>query len=237
MSKTNKIKRKTTGFDILYRAVTAVMAAVMFPIFYFASLLTFEIVHTDISNILNYFKGEGNQSIDATYDSISLANLPEFIEMFSGFTNEEFDFKTAILQNEMYTPVIVAAVFIAVALVLGLVILVFALFSNKIKVITALSGAGFLSTIAALISFDGFFGSKLVNGDITLAQLFNVDGIISSAIISFLGDVSVFKLDTAFFSVMFLMLGIFAWSVSVWIVNAGDEKEKTKKAMKKATAK
>lgn len=231
MSK-NKIKRKTTGFDILYRVVTAIMAVAMYPAFYSANLLTFEISHEDISNLLNYFRDEA--SLDTTYDSISLSELPRWIDLFSGFANEEFDFKTAILQNELYRPVIVAAVFVAIALVLGLVILGFAIFSNKAKVITALSGAGFLSTIAAFISFDAFFANRLIDGEITLAQLFNMDGIIATAIIGFLGDVIVFTLDSAFFAVMFLMLGILVWSVSVMVVNASDEKEKAQKAMAKA---
>lgn len=231
MSK-NKIKRKTTGFDILYRVVTAIMAVAMYPAFYFADLLTFMIEHTDISNLLNYFRDEA--TLDATYDSISLAELPELIETFSQFTSGDFDFKTAILQNELYRPIVVAAVFVAIALVLGLVILGFAIFSNKSKVITALSGAGFLSTIAAYISFNGFFAEPLIDGEITLAQLLNIDGIITSYIIGFLGDVTVFALDAAFFAVMFLMLGILVWSISVIIVNTSDEKEKAEKAMAKA---
>ncbi len=228
----NKLKRKTTGFDILYRVITAIMAIAMFPAFYFADLLTFEIVHEDISNLLNYFRDEA--TIDATYDSISLAELPDFIDMFSSFTTGDFDFKTQILQNELYRPVVVAVVFIVIALVLGLVILGFAIFSNKIKVITALSGAGFLSTIAAYISFNGFFAEPLIAGEITLAQILNVDGIITSLIMGYLGDVTIFALGAAFFAVMFLMLGILVWSISVMIVNASDEKEKAEKAMAKA---
>ena len=127
-----------------------------------------------------------------------------------------------------------AVVFLAIALVLGLVILGFAAFSNKIKVITALSGTGFLCTLASYISFTGFFAEKLLAGDITLSQLFNTDGIIATAIMSIIGDVVVCTLDGAFYAVMFLLLGICVWSVSVWIVNASDEKEKQmKKAAKK----
>lgn len=233
--KTPKIKRKTTGFDILYRVVTAALAVAIYPAFYFANLLTFEIKHEDISNLLNYFRDEA--TLDVTYDSISLSELSEWMDMFSSFASEEFDFKTQILQNELYRPVVVAVVFIAIALVLGLVILGFAAFSNKIKVITALSGAGFLSTIAAFIAFDGFFAEPLIAGEVTLAQLFDVDGIILSTIMGFLGDVTVFTLDAAFFAVMFLMLAILVWSVSVMIVNAGDEKEKAEKAMAKARKK
>lgn len=227
MSKTKKIKQKTTSFDILYRVITAIIAVIIYPIFYFADILTIAIAHTDISDLLNKFTG--NNELHVTDESISLFELPTWIDLFSSFTNDEFDFKASILQNEMYTPVIVAVVFIAIALILGLVILGFAIFSNKIKVITALSGAGFLSTIAAYVSF-GFFANPLLSGEVTLAQVLNMDGIIASAIIGFLGEVKVFTLDTAFFGVMFAMLGILIWSISVIVVNKSEEKEKAMKA-------
>lgn len=233
MSKTNKLKRKTTGFDVFYRVITAVLAIAIYPAFYFANLLTFEIVHSDISNLLNNFREEA--ALDATYDSISLAKLPEWVDMFSSFMTEDISISADILGNEQYRPVIAAVVFIAIALVLGLVILGFAIFSNKIKIITALSGAGFLSTLAAYISFTGFFAEPLLNGENTLAQLLNVDGIISSFLIGYLGDVTVLRLDAAFYSLMFLMLGILVWSLAVIVVNVSDEKEKAQKAMARAS--
>ena len=227
MSKTKKIKQKTTGFDILYRVVTAIACVVMYPLFYFADLIHILIVHSDISDLFNKFTGESN--LEATEESISLAELPEWIEMFSGFTSGDFDFKASILQNELYRPLVIAAVFIIIALVIGLVILGFAIFSNKIKVIIGLSGAGFLSTLVAYISFNAL-ANPLVAGEITLAQLLNMDGIIASTIVGFLGEVASFTLDGAFWGVMFIMVGICVWSVSVLLVNKSDEKEKALKA-------
>lgn len=228
MSKTNKIKQKTTGFDILFRVVTAIACIAIYPVFYFADLIHILITHTDISDLLNKLNGEN--TLQATEESISLAELPEWINTFSSFTDGNFDFKASILQNELYRPLVVAAVFIAIALVLGLVILGFAIFSNKIKAIIGLSGAGFLSTIAAYISFS-CFANPLMAGEISLSEVLNMDGIISSLIIGFLGEVASFTLDGAFWGLMFIMLGICAWSVSVLLVNISDEKEK---AMKKA---
>ncbi len=231
MSKTNKIKQKTTGFDILYRVVTAIACLAIYPVFYFADLVHILITHKEISDLLDKLNNEGN--LHATEESISLSELSQWIDMFSRFTNSEFDFQKSILQNELYRPLVVAAVFIIIALVLGLVILGFAIFSNKIKVIIGLSGAGFLSTIAAYIAF-GFFANPLVAGETTLSQILNMDGIIASAIIGFLGEVASFTLDGAFWGLMFIMLGICAWSVSVFLVNKSDEKEK---AMKEAARK
>lgn len=235
MSKTNSLQKKTTGFDIMYRVVTAILAVAMFPAVYFADLFTFEIAHTSISNLLGGISFDGEEgmqgTLHTTYDSISLHKLPDIIDLFSSFTNEDFDFKASVLQNSLYRPVVVAVVFLAIALVIGLVILGFAIFSNKIKVITALSASGFLCTVASYISFTGFFAEKVLAGDITIAQLFNMDGIITSAIASLIGEVILFTLDGAFFAVMFLLLGICLWSISVMIVNYSDEKEKQ---MKKA---
>ena len=235
MGKTNSLQKKTTGFDIMYRVVTAILAIAMFPAVYFADIFTFEIAHTGISNLLGGLNLNGEEgmsgTLHTTYDSLSLHELPQWIEMFSGFTNEDFDFKASVLQNALYRPVIVAVVFLALALVIGLVILGFAIFSNKIKVITALSASGFLCTLASYISFTGFFAEKVLAGDVTISQLFNMDGIITSAIANLVGEVILFTLDGAFFAVMFLLLGICAWSISVMIVNYSDEKEKQ---MKKA---
>ena len=177
MSKTNKIKQKTTGFDILFRVVTAIACVAIYPVFYFADLIHILITHKDISDLLNKVTSES--TLHATEESISLAELPEWINTFSSFTDGNFDFKASILQNELYRPLVVAAVFIAIALILGLVILGFAIFSNKIKAIIGLSGAGFLSTIAAYISFS-CFANPLMAGEISLSEVLNMDGIISS---------------------------------------------------------
>lgn len=231
MSKTNKIKQKTTGFDILYRVVTAIACLAIYPVFYFADLVHILITHKEISDLLDKLNNEGN--LHATEESISLSELSQWIDMFSSFTNSEFDFQKSILQNELYRPLVVAAVFIIIALVLGLVILGFAIFSNKIKVIIGLSGAGFLSTVAAYISFSAL-SNPLIAGEISLSELLNIDGVIATAVIGFLGEVASFTLDGAFWGLMFIMLGICAWSVSVFLVNKSDEKEK---AMKEAAKK
>lgn len=228
MSKTKKLKQKTTGFDIVFRVVAAIACVAIYPVFYFMDLIHILILHTDISDLLN--KLSGGDTLQVTEEFISLSELSELINLFSSFTNDSFDFKTGFLQNELYRPLVVAAVFIVIALVLGLVILGFAVFSNKVKAIIGLSGAGFLSTVAAYISFS-VFANPLMAGEISLSDALNINGIIASTIVGYLGDVAAFNLDSAFWGLMFIMLGICVWATSVLIVNISDEKEK---AMKKA---
>ena len=60
-----------------------------------------------------------------------------------------------------------------------------------------------------------------------------MEGIITSVVAGLLGEFILLTLDGAFYAVMFLLLGILAWSISVMIVNASDEKEKQMKAAAK----
>lgn len=229
MSKTKKIKQKTTGFDILFRIVTAISAIAMFPLFYFGKLLTFEITHTSLSELLNNFKAEGEQTLEVTYDSIRLSTVGQLIETVKGFMKDGETANIDLWGNELYRPAIVAAILIAIALVIALVIFFVAIFSNKVKLVAVLSGVGLLFSFASYGSFTWFFANKLLSGEVSLAELFNVDGIIISTLMSYIGEVTVFRLDGAFYGVFFLMLFILVWSLSVIFVNNGEEKEKALK--------
>lgn len=229
--KTKALKRKTTGFDILYRVVTAIGVIAMYPLFYFASLFTFEIEHNSISNFLNLFKGDTEKTLEITYDSISLSELGDWVNTIKSVLGNQGEVQIDIWGNPLYRPIIVAAILIGIVLVIGLVILGFAIFSNKVKVITGLSAAGLVLSFAAYGSFTWYFANPLLRGENALANLFNVTGEFSSFIVGLLGQLTVLRLDTGFFAVLFIMLGILIWSLSVMLVNASDEKEK---AMKKA---
>lgn len=226
MSKTKKIKQKTTGFDIFYRVITVIMTVAMYPLFYFKNILYFEIDHSTISDLLNIITGKNETQV--TYDYISIAGLPEWLDMIKSYLGDSADINLDVFSNALYRPLIIAAAFIAVALVLGVIIIGFALFSNKVKVIAALSGSGLACTIASYISFTQFFAKPLINGEITLVQLLNIKDSILSIILNYAGTVTVFRLEEAFFSVLFLLLAVFIWSVAVVIVNKSEEKENEK---------
>ena len=226
MSKTKKIKQKTTGFDIFYRVITVIMTVAMYPLFYFKNILYFEIDHSTISDLLNSITGKNETQV--TYDYISIAGLPEWLDMIKSYLGDSADINLDVFSNALYRPLIIAAAFIAVALVLGVIIIGFALFSNKVKVIAALSGSGLACTIASYISFTQFFAKPLINGEITLSQLFDVQNTIVNMVLNLAGDVTVFRLEGAFYSVLFILHAVFIWSVAVVIVNKSEEKENEK---------
>ena len=233
MSKT-KIKRKTTGFDILYRVVTAIMAAAMIPIALLSKMIFIVIMHDEISSVLDALLGtEDPGGTFVEWGFLDIFDSSSSLSLFIGGDSlSDFQFST-IWDNVYLRAVFIALVFFVIALVISLVILGFAIFSNKIKVITGLSAGGLLMMAASWFTFTNFFASPLTSGDITLRDVFDGMGAIASLAVGLI-DVTTVRLLSAFYGVFFLMLGILIWSVSVMIVNASDEKEKAQKAMARA---
>lgn len=233
MSK-NKIKRKTTGFDILYRVITAIMAVVMFPLAYFSKMIFIVVKHEELSSALNTLLGGDDPG--GTYFEWGFSDIFSSSSSLSWFLDEdsmsEFQIST-LWENEYLRAVLIAVIFFAIALVISLVILGFAIFSNKIKVIAGLSIGGIITMAASWISFTNFFANPIVSGDVELRDVLNITGTIANIALSFI-DITTIKLEGAFFWVLFLMVAILIWSIAVMIVNAGDEKEKAQQAMARA---
>lgn len=233
MSKTNKLNKKTTGFDIVYRVVTAVMAVAMFPLAYFSKMLFVVVMHEEVSSLLQLF-GQSNDP-GGTYFEWSLADF--FDPSSSAYTLLNFGdgeglTLSAVWGNEYLRAVLFAVIFFVITLVIALVILGFAIFSNKAKIVAWLSGAGFLTMIASFISFNSFFVNPIVNDVASLRDVFNIEGSFANLALAFV-DITSIKLEGAFFFVMFLMLGILIWSGAVLFVNASEEKEKAAEAAAK----
>ncbi len=229
MSKTNKIKQKTTGFDIVYRVVTAVMAILMFPLFFFLDIIYIQVDHKTIADIWGSITQNATPDLGTTYELLSITDLFKWADMFSGFQTEE---STFTFNNPHLYPLYVAIGFVALALILSLVILGFAIFSNKVKVITGLSAAGFVCTAVSFFCFSEGFAAPIIDGKVTISQLLGPDGnSFLDLILGFVGNISFLNLESGFFAVFFLMLGILIWSIAVLVVNKSEEKEK---AMKEA---
>ncbi len=231
MSKTKTLKRKTTGFDIVYRVVTAIMAILMFPLVYFLDIIYIQMDHTAIADLWGTFTDNKTPDLGVTYEFLSIAEFGDWVDTIMSFVGSDTS-SINIWNNSIYRPAIVAIGFLAVALVLGLVILGFACFSNKVKVVTGLSGAGFVCTVISFFCFSEGFAAPIISGEITLAQLLGQgDSSVISLILGVIGEITFLNLESGFFAVMFLMLGILIWSISVMVVNAGEEKEKQAKKL------
>lgn len=229
--KIKKAKKPASGFDILYRVITAVLAAAVFPAAYFGKMVLINFDHETLSQLLALFTSEEAETT-GTYLEMSLYEMPSTISEYSSILGGGgYDIKS-FLQNDNFTGLIVAAAFFIVALILALVIIGFAAFSSKPKTVAALSAGGILSMIASYVAFNSFFVSPIVSGEVSLASLLNVDGAIAQFALGLI-EVSGIYLRNAFYIPAFLLLGILVWSTAVIVVNMGDAAEKEPKKPKK----
>ena len=228
MSKTKKLKQKTTGFDIVYRVVTVILAVAVFPVTYFQKIVLILLDHEAISKLMELVTKDEKAGAPGTIIEASFSDMGDMLSKLSSMLGGEGG-ASAILSNAHFRPLIAAIAFLAVALVITLVIIGFAAFSNKVKVILGLSGGGLLMMLGSYISFS-LFASPIVSGEVSLAELFGVTNGIAATVLSLI-EVTAFNLQGAFFVDCFLLLGIFIWSASVLIVNMSENKEnKEKKA-------
>ncbi len=225
-TKSLKKKEKLTGFDIMYKVVTIVMAIAMFPLCYFTNMVYIQMDHTQIADLWGSITQNDKPELGVTYEEVSLAKLPELIDTLSSFGSG--DASVNIWSYEHFRPAIIAGGFLALALVLGLVVIGFTAFSKNIKAIMGISAAGFVSTLISLGIFNETFAKPIINGTVSLSELLKIDNFIGTLALQYIGKITVISPREAFFSVMFIMLGICLWSLCVLLVNASDEAEKKK---------
>lgn len=252
--KKNQKKRKQTGFDIMYRVVTAVLAAAVFPIVYFMNLVYYALDWSSMINILNNVKDilgsenllEGIQNLlspstekvtEISDGYICFAKWDEFGSIINSFSSGETNYKDLLLHNADLRPLVISLALFAVVIVLALVIFIVAVASNKPKTVAALSGTGVFLGIVSDIVFVVGFANPIVNGEKTLSEIFNISNAIGSIFANTLGKVIELRYDNAFFTVLFLMGAILIWSVAVIIVNSDDKAEKALREAKKAEKK
>lgn len=255
-AKENKkaLKKKSTGFDIMYRVVTAVLAVAVFPVAYFMNLIYYALDWTsamklinnisDIINSENLLEGLKNfflpssdpteQVTEITDGYICLAKLDEFKSLINMTSSgEDVNLKEMLFGNAQLRPLVISLALFAGVLVLALVILIISIFKNKPKLVASIAGAGTVLGIVSNTIFVTRFANPLIDGTITLGSILGSNSIL----LQFLGDVIELRYENAFFTVLFIMIAILIWSLAVIIVNADDDAEKAIKKAKKAERK
>ncbi|MCH5189725.1 MAG: hypothetical protein J1F37_04105 [Oscillospiraceae bacterium] len=249
-----KSKKKSTAFDITYRAVTAVLAVAVFPIAYFMNLIYYALDWTNamklMNNISDIFNSESllegiknfflpssdptEQVTELTDGYICLAKLDEFKSMIDLASSEgSVNIRELLLHNAQLRPLVISLALFAVVLVLALVILIISIFKNKPKIIAAIAGAGTVLGFVSNAVFVTRFANPLIDGTTTLSSVLGSDSIL----LQVFGDVVELRYENAFFTVLFIMIAILIWSLAVIIVNSDDEAEKAIKRAKKAERK
>lgn len=252
-SSKNPKKKKSTAFDIMYRAVTAVLAIAVFPVTYFMNLIYYALDWTNAMKLINnignivgaenlleglknlFMPSENEEQVTEISEGfICLAKLDEFKALINTATNgKDINIREMLFNNAGLRPLVISFALFAAVLVLALVILIISILKNKPKLIAALSGAGTVLGIVSNVIFVTRISNPLVNGTTTLGSLIGSD----SVVLQMFGKVVELRYENAFFTVLFIMIAIFIWSLSVIIVNSDDKTEKALRAAKKAERK
>lgn len=229
MSKTKTIKRKTTGFDILYRVVALAMAVSSILVAFFGKFFYILFEHKELSGLWDKITQASEADPGYTYAERALYELPAVFKQYSEMAGDSVN-ASGILSKGEFLPLWFAVGFFVLALILTLVAIGFLAFSNTPKIVAGITGGSVASMIGAYISFT-MFATPIINGTVKISKLFNIQGILATGL-DFL-KIPVFKLEHGFFVSAALMLAVCIWAVSVAVVNYSDKKEQQAKKEEK----
>lgn len=217
--KTKKIKERDTGFNIVYRIITALMAAATFPVIIFSSLfyLAYSIPLWPIIS----------QDSSDTGASFFKASIYELLTDYAGFANLFNDGKTDMSEQlaALKTPFITVVSLYAVVCVLALVIILLAAFTRKKLpiIITSVLGMGVLTAIP--------FAFKALEAPFADGTI-NVDTFLHTGLQSIMNMVVTFDFLRAGDAYVFLWViyaAVLVWTGAVMLVNAGDKQTEVKR--------
>lgn len=222
-----KAKSKDLGTNILYRVGLAIMAAAV-PFAAFFSKIFYAVVDSAALKIISSLQGktDDNGSTEFSY------SLKEIIQMFgeNSSQSQSSDTLSKVWESlsDIHSAVICTAIFFVLALLTALTIFIFNIFSKNRFVTLCLSGAGALFLIAMLISFNAA-AAPIIDGTISLSTLMGSSLFGSSllgGLMSYIAEVSVLRISSAWYIMLFLFIGIIVWSGAYLLIESGEKKAK-----------
>ena len=204
---------------IVYRVVSAVLALCVIPLAAFVPLLR---IVGSIS-LMDSYVGESL----SIYDVYSL-----FFSEHSTFDGLGKNYVLTDAVRSLMPKLITSGVCFALLLLISLVVLGFAAFSNKRGVILGLS-AGALVTVIVMFGTFGAFARPLTDGTLSVGDLGVIGEGILGTIVSSLVSIKVLQLTSAAFLIAIVYAALFLWSVAFTVTEIGEPKKvKAKKAKK-----
>ncbi len=195
---------------VVYRVVTALIAACVIPLAIFSPLvrivgdmtITDSYVAEDVSayDIYDLFFDK-----DSTFEGFGELKLTEKVK-------------------EVLPNLIAAGCCLAAALLLSLVIIGFAAFSNRRLVILCLSAGAIVSMIAMFVTF-GNFAEPFMTGKITIADLGLMESEILKTVVSTFITIKLLQISSAGFLIIIAFSGILLWTLSFMLTEIGDPKK------------
>lgn len=226
---------------ILNRIVVFILSLSIFPIMYFLNLVRAVVSISESSSLYTILSKIAEETASSAMElTFSIKEIFKYISDGVSFGGMKFDLSkipAELLSDKNW--VIAAGVLLAVAMIIAIVIMGCALFTNAYKTISALGAGGAICCFAAL-RFFARFAAPYMSGSIdvgdVLAQAFvgesnNLLGSIGASVLKGAISVDAFSLSNAVTLSLIFFIGIALWELA-YIVTLPEDKSKNLKKNK-----
>lgn len=226
---------------ILNRIVVFILSLSIFPIMYFLNLVRAVVSISESSSLYTILSKIAEETASSAMElTFSIKEIFKYISDGVSFGGMKFDLSkipAELLSGKNW--VIAAGVLLAVAMIIAIVIMGCALFTNAYKTISALGAGGAICCFAALRFFSRFaapyMSGSIDVGDV-LAQAFvgesnNLLGSIGASVLKGAISVDAFSLSNAVTLSLIFFIGIALWELA-YIVTLPEDKSKNLKKNK-----
>ena len=226
---------------ILNRIVVFILSLSIFPIMYFLNLVRAVVSISESSSLYTILSKIAEETASSAMElTFSIKEIFKYISDGVSFGGMKFDLSkipAELLSGKNW--VIAAGVLLAVAMIIAIVIMGCALFTNAYKTISALGAGGAICCFAAL-RFFARFAAPYMSGSIdvgdVLAQAFvgesnNLLGSIGASVLKGAISVDAFSLSNAVTQSLIFFIGIALWELA-YIVTLPEDKSKNLKKNK-----
>lgn len=226
---------------ILNRIVVFILSLSIFPIMYFLNLVRAVVSISESSSLYTILSKIAEETASSAMElTFSIKEIFKYISDGVSFGGMKFDLSkipAELLSGKNW--VIAAGVLLAVAMIIAIVIMGCALFTNAYKTISALGAGGAICCFAAL-RFFARFAAPYMSGSIdvgdVLAQAFvgesnNLLGSIGASVLKGAISVDAFSLSNAVTLSLIFFIGIALWELT-YIVTLPEDKSKNLKKNK-----
>lgn len=226
---------------ILNRIVVFILSLSIFPIMYFLNLVRAVVSISESSSLYTILSKIAEETASSAMElTFSIKEIFKYISDGVSFGGMKFDLSkipAELLSGKNW--VIAAGVLLAVAMIIAIVIMGCALFTNAYKTISALGAGGAICCFAAL-RFFARFAAPYMSGSIdvgdVLAQAFvgesnNLLGSIGASVLKGAISVDAFSLSNAVTLSLIFFIGIALWELA-YIVTLPEDKSKSLKKNK-----
>lgn len=227
---------------ILNRIVVFILSLSIFPIMYFLNLVRAVVSISESSSLYTILSKIAEETASSAMElTFSIKEIFKYISdggvSFGGLKFDLSKIPAELLSGKNW--VIAAGVLLAVAMIIAIVIMGCALFTNAYKTISALGAGGAICCFAAL-RFFARFAAPYMSGSIdvgdVLAQAFvgesnNLLGSIGASVLKGAISVDAFSLSNAVTLSLIFFIGIALWELA-YIVTLPEDKSKNLKKNK-----